>query len=140
MAESKKKILIPLDGTDRSLHSIDYVKQLFRKEDVEITLLNVLEIVIINDMMLSDTVVTNTQEESKSTLEKAKAQLQGYTVETSSTFGYAADEILRKAREEKFDIIVMTKSSKKGLARLIGSVTRKVLQEITHSLLIVVPE
>lgn len=140
MAEDKKKILIPLDGTDRSLHSIDYVKQLFRKEDVTITLLNVLEIVIINDMMLSDTVVTNTQKESKAILEAAKAQLQGYTVDTHSTFGYAADEILRKARQDKFDVIVMTKSSKKGLARLIGSVTRKVLQESTHSLLIIVPE
>lgn len=139
MSTNKKKILIPLDGTDRSMHSLDYVKQLFRKEEVTITLLNVLEIVIINDMMLSDTVVTNSQAESKAILENAKAQLQGYTVDTYSTFGYAADEILRKAREDKFDVIVMTKSSKKGLARLIGSVTRKVLQD-THTLLIIVPE
>lgn len=139
MSMNKKKILIPLDGTDRSMHSLDYVKQLFRKEDVDITLLNVLEIVIINDMMLSDTVVTNSQAESNSILENAKAQLQDYTVDTFSTFGYAADEILRKAREDKFYAIIMTKSSKKGLARLIGSVTRKVLQD-THTLLIIVPE
>lgn len=139
MSMNKKKILIPLDGTDRSMHSLDYVKQLFRKEDVDITLLNVLEIVIINDMMLSDTVVTNSQAESNAILENAKAQLKDYTVDTFSTFGYAADEILRKAREDKFYAILMTKSSKKGLARLIGSVTRKVLQD-THTLLIIVPE
>lgn len=139
MTTSKKKILIPLDGTDRSMHSLDYVKQLFKKDEVTITLLNVLEIVIINDMMLSDTVVTNSENESKAILENAKAQLQGYTVEAINTFGYASDEILRKAREDKFDAIIMTKSSKKGLARMIGSVTRKVLQD-THTLLIIVPE
>lgn len=139
MSTNKKKILIPLDGTDRSMHSIDYVKDLFKKEDVTITLMHVLEIVIINDMMLSDTVVTNSQKESDALMERAKAQLQGYTVDTYTPFGYAGDEILRKARQDKFDVIVMTKSSKKGLAKMIGSVTRKVLQD-THSLLIIVPE
>ncbi|WP_010236681.1 universal stress protein [Clostridium arbusti] len=139
MSTNKKKILIPLDGTDRSMHSLDYVKELFKKEDVTITIMHVLEIVIINDMMLSDTVVTNSQKESDLLMERAKAQLQGYNVETYNPFGYAGDEIVRKARQDKFDIIVMTKSSKKGLAKMIGSVTRKVLQN-TSTLLIIVPE
>ena len=37
----KKKILIPLDGTERSMHSIDLVKNLYRQDEVEIILLYV---------------------------------------------------------------------------------------------------
>ena len=38
-----KKILIPLDGTERSMHSIDLVKNLYKKDEIEITLLYIKE-------------------------------------------------------------------------------------------------
>ncbi len=40
----KKKVLVPLDGTDRSMHSIDWLKKLFEKEEIKVTLMNVAEI------------------------------------------------------------------------------------------------
>lgn len=39
----KFKILVPLDGTQRSMHSLDWLKRIFSKADVSITLINVME-------------------------------------------------------------------------------------------------
>lgn len=38
-----KKILLPLDGTDRSLNTLEWVKRNFSKEDVELYLVSILE-------------------------------------------------------------------------------------------------
>ncbi|WP_425514366.1 universal stress protein [Clostridium mobile] len=43
--------------------------------------------------------------------------------------GYASNEILKKSKEDNYDIIIMTKSTKKGLTRMIGSVTSKVAKQ-----------
>ncbi|MEY7999805.1 universal stress protein [Clostridium sp. Mt-5] len=134
----KIKILIPLDGTERSMHSIDWLKKLFNKEEVEVTLMNVTEIVIVNDMIITDE-VDRAQLASESILDKAKEEIKDYKVDTFFTFGYASDEILKKASQDNFNIIIMTKSTKKGLARMVGSVTSKVVKN-SRQLVIIVPE
>ena len=134
----KMKVLIPLDGTDRSMHSLDLLKDMFPKDKVEVTLMNVKEIVIVNGMVASEE-ITRAQELSQFILDTAERQLKGYDIEKCITFGYAADEILRKSKDENFDIIIMTKSTKKGLTRMIGSVTAKVVKN-TKSIVIIVPE
>ncbi|MBE6064920.1 universal stress protein [Clostridium cochlearium] len=134
----KMKVLIPLDGTDRSMHSLDLLKDMFPKDKVEVTLMNVKEIVIVNGMVASEE-IARAQELSQFILDTAERQLKGYDIEKCITFGYAADEILRKSKDENFDIIIMTKSTKKGLTRMIGSVTAKVVKN-TKSIVIIVPE
>ncbi|MBU5270269.1 universal stress protein [Clostridium cochlearium] len=134
----KMKVLIPLDGTDRSMHSLDLLKDMFPKDKVEVTLMNVKEIVIVNGMVASEE-IARAQELSQFILDTAERQLKGYDIEKCITFGYAADEILRKSKDENFDIIIMTKSTKKGLTRMIGSVTAKVVKN-TKSTVIIVPE
>ncbi|MHC6178557.1 universal stress protein [Clostridium sp. JNZ X4-2] len=134
----KTKILIPIDGTERSMHSIDWVKKLFKKEEVEVTLMNVTEIVIVNDMIITDE-IDRAQLTSESILNKAKEKISDYKADTFFTFGYASDEILKKASQDDFNIIIMTKSTKKGLARMIGSVTSKVVKN-SRQLVIIVPE
>jgi nucleotide-binding universal stress UspA family protein len=42
--------------------------------------------------------------------------------------GYIPDEILKKAEEGNYDVIIMAKSCKTGFLRMIGSVTSKVLK------------
>ena len=135
----KKKVLVPLDGTDRSRHSIDWLKKLFEKEEIKVTLMNVAEIVIANDMVISNDTVTRAQKESEDILDTALKKLEGYEVDKYCAFGYAADEILRKAKQEESDIIIMTKSTKKGIARMIGSVTTKVVKN-AKTLVIISPE
>ena len=138
----KIKILVPLDGTERSLHSINWLKDFFNKDDISITLMNVVETILTNKMVVS-TPDSNPyefdylEEESKLVLNTAIKELEGYEVEKYSIMGYAADEILKKAEKDSHDIIIMTKCSKKGLYRIIGSVTSKVVRNANVSVIVI---
>lgn len=134
----KMKVLIPLDGTDRSMRSLDLLKDMFPKDKVEVTLMNVKEIVIVNGMVASDE-VARAQELSQFIVDIGEKQLKGYDIEKCITFGYAAEEILRKSKDENFDMVIMTKSTKKGLTRMIGSVTARVVKN-TKSIVMIVSE
>lgn len=136
---TKKKILVPLDGTERSMHSIDWLKKLFKEDRVTITLMTIREIVMANDITITNSTIEQAQKDMDEVLDKAEKKLEGYEVEKYSDFGSAPDKILLKSKLENYDVIIMTKSNKKGLARIIGSVTNKVLKN-AHTLVIVVPE
>jgi len=134
----KTKILVPLDTTERSMHSLNWLKIFFSKNDIEITLMNVKEVVLTNDMAIGDKFEVLAKE-SELSLDKAEKELEGYEVKKITTLGYAADQILKEAKEDNYDIIIMTKSTKKGIPRMIGSVTRKVVRNAQVSV-IVLPE
>lgn len=136
--DNRKKVLIPVDGSERSMHSIEWVKKLFKEDEVDITLINVIEIVLVNDKVDIDQRY-NAEKISNEFLEKAAEKLEGYDVKKYCTFGYAADRILKKAKLDKFDMIIMTRSTKKGLDKIIGSVTTKVVKN-AENLILIVPE
>ena len=133
---NKKKVLIPIDGTERSMHSLDFVKEIFPKDSVEIIIMNVKELVLINEMIVADE-IQFAQELGAEILEAAKEKMKDYNVETYFTFGYPGDEIVKKATEENIGIIVMTKSTKRGLTRMIGSVTTNVVKRAKCIVMIV---
>ena len=134
----KTKILVPLDTTERSTHSINWIKKYFNKNDIEITLMNVREIIVAEDLIMPVN-IWDMREESNLALDEASVELEGYTVEKFATFGYASDQILKKAEEDNYDMIIMTKSTKKGLVRMVGSVTSKVIKN-AKATVIVIPE
>lgn len=136
---NKKRILIPIDGTERSMHSLELAKEIFPKDAVEITIMNVKELVITTGIEVADKMAVGA-EEGKKILEAAKSKMEGYNVTTCFKFGYAADEILKKAKEDLINIIIMTKSTKKGLTRMVGSVTSSVVKRATKSVVMIVPE
>jgi nucleotide-binding universal stress UspA family protein len=72
-------------------------------------------------------------------LNEAEKQLEGYTVNKLSILGSSADVILNEAKQGAFDMIVMAKSNARGLKRLIGSVTSKVVRD-SEVAVIVVPQ
>ena len=75
---------------------------------------------------------------SEDILSEAKEKIQDYyNTETYFTFGYPGDEIIKKANEENIGIIVMTKSTKRGLNRIIGSVTSSVVKRAKCIVMIV---
>lgn len=135
---ANRKILVPIDGTERSMRSFDFVKSIFPKESTEIILMNVKELVIIDGMTISDELRV-AEEIGKEILDSAEKELEGYSVNKYFTFGYAGDEIVKKAKEENVDFIVMTKSTKKGLTRIIGSVTVSVVKH-AKCIVMIVPE
>jgi len=133
---NKRKVLIPIDGTERSMHSLEFVKEIFPEGSVEIVLMNVKELVLINEMIVADE-IKFAQELGEEILEAAKEKMKNYSTETYFAFGYPGDEIIKKANEENIGIIVMTKSTKRGLTRLIGSVTTNVVKRAKCIVMIV---
>lgn len=135
---NKRKVLIPIDGTERSMHSLEFIKSIFSKDSVEIEIMNVKELVFIDGISLADE-IKNSEKIGMRILDNAAEIMEGYDVSTHFTFGYAADEIVRRSKEQEIDIIVMTKSTKKGLTRIIGSVTASVVKQ-AKCIVMIVPE
>ena len=63
----------------------------------------------------------------------AESELNGYKVNKLSISESVSDVVLKEAKDASYDMIVMTKSSVKGISRYIGSVTNKVIH---HSMLL----
>ena len=132
----KIKILVPLDGTERSMHSLNWLKKFFNKDDVSVTLINVMEALLTDEVMnpmnpIIGSIPTGFEyltKDSNLVLDKGIKELEGYEAYKISTLGYAADEILKISEKDNFDLIIMTKCSKNGLYRLVGSVTSKVVR------------
>lgn len=135
---SKLKILIPLDGSEKSMHSIDWLKKFFKSEDVEITLFVVTEAVLTKEVLEAN-LVEHLTHESELALDAAAKMLDGYTFTKLNTTGRASDSILTEAKAGNYDIIIMTKSSVKGISRIIGSVTTQVVRN-SEVAVVVVPE
>lgn len=132
----KRKVLVPIDGTERSKHSLEFIKSIFPSDKVELIIMNVKELVFINGMIISDE-LTAAKEMGDRILNEALKEVPEYKSETYFTFGYPGDEIVKKAKEDDIDIIVMTKSTRKGLTRMIGSVTINVVKHAKCSVMIV---
>lgn len=132
----KKKILIPLDGTERSMHSIDLVKHLYRQDEVEIILLYVKEDV--NNVIMEYDLAAAEKDMQRLTAPAVK-ELEGFEVTCEFGLIDAGSEIIKRAKMNKIDIIVMTKSTKKGLTRMIGSVTSYVVKN-APCIVMIVPE
>ena len=132
------KILVPLDGTEKSMHSLNWLKKFFGKEDVEVTLINVIEVLYSREM-LATSELENVKIKSGKVLEEAAIELKDYKVNKLIAMGFSSDVIVKEAKDGNYDMIVMTKSSVKGISRVIGSVTNKVIHH-SEVAVVVVPE
>ena len=131
-----KKILIPLDGTERSMHSIDLVKNLYNKDEVEITLLYIKEDV--KNMIMEEDLIAAEKDMQRMTAPAIK-ELMGYKLTCEFGLIDPGSEIVKRAIMNSIDIIIMTKSTKKGLTRMIGSVTSYVVRN-APCIVMIVPE
>ena len=124
----KFKILVPLVGSETSMHSLDWLKKFYSKDDAEVTLINVVEIYYSLPLyeLKNPEIEKN---ESNRFLNVAAHKLEGYKDNEMRAIGYAPDEILKEATNGKYDFMIMTKSSVKGISRMIGSVTTKVVRD-----------
>jgi nucleotide-binding universal stress UspA family protein len=136
---SKLKVLVPLDDSEKSLHSLNWLKKFYNGEDVEVTLINVVEMFYTGEMFTAEELFESAGYESNEILNEAEKKLDGYKVNKLSIWGHISDVILKEAKEGNYDMIVMTKSSVKGISRIIGSVTTKVVRN-SKVAVVVVPE
>lgn len=129
-----KKILLPLEDTERSIKALHYVKQHYPKSDTEIVLMMV-------DESMSYSVKTDAEAQALKELDDKlatiAASLEDYKVTTVSAVGKAGVRITRTAREKGADLIVMTKSSKEDRRNSIGDTAAYVLNNAPCDVVIV---
>ncbi|WP_061320824.1 universal stress protein [Clostridium botulinum] len=125
----KLKVLVPVDSSERSNYSLNLLENMFDKSQVEVTLINVKEVQV-NNIFLIQQQIKKLKEKSEKIMKEAKQKIKnlGYEYEMYSCFGMPADKIVEKAEKDNFDMIVMAKSNKKGLEKIKGSVTTKVVK------------
>jgi len=146
------KILVPHDGTEMSDKALERAVELAKAFNAQLILLNIIEQIPIppSIMLGSDPVlikrarrsVMRQLEQGWNKLVEIKGhELEKDEVSTTSDclVGTAADQILRYARANKIDIIVMASARLKGLSKIkaLGSVTRKVSELAECPVLIV---
>jgi nucleotide-binding universal stress UspA family protein len=125
-----KKILIPLDGSEYSLHALEKAVQIAKKFDGKITLINVYSVSSFNitPSQVFDYVLEIRKSGETILAEGEKiVKAEGIQVETLLKEGHVVEQIVKKARDENFDLIVI---GAKGISRLkeilLGSISHGV--------------
>ncbi len=129
-----KKILLPIEETERGLKALDYVKSHYTSDEAELVLMMV-------DERLGYSLKTEAEAAAIAELdEKLKtiaADLEGYRVKLMPDVGKAGVKITRAVRETGADLIVMTKSSKDDMLNSIGSTADYVINNSPCDVIIV---
>lgn len=120
-----RKILLPIDGSKRSIRTVEFVKQSIRPEDCEITVVKVIGAQLYLNSMEE---IKYRAEQVRPELDAVADMLKGYQVNTQVLLGSSPGvEIVEYAREMGADIIVMTRSSR-GPIRKLGSVAAHIVK------------
>ena len=135
------KILVPLDGSENSLHALEKAVQIAKKFDGKITLINVYSVSSFNvtpSQVFSYVLEIRKSGESILAEGEKIVKAEGIQVETFLKEGHIVEEILKKAREGNFDLIVI---GAKGISRLkeilLGSVSHGVTTKASSPVLVV---
>ena len=131
-----KKVLLPIDGSKRSARTIDMLKHTFRPEDADVTLVMV---EFKDERVEMNKIFEQYTEDAKHKLEDLAASLEGYQVHTELLFGTPGPEIVRYAKKEKFDLIMMTRSSRGPLQKM-GSVASYIVKKAPDCDLLIMRE
>lgn len=154
-----RKILVPYDGSsaaDKAFeHAIRFGAELRRSP--EIVLLSVVENIILppqigetrsavtNEMVsaeeLRKELYLSMKSHAKTMLDRKarEASEAGARATTNVRYGYAADEIVRFAKEEGVDVLIIGNVGLRGISKLrvLGSVSRSVAEKATCPVMIV---
>lgn len=120
-----KKVLLPVDGSDRSKRTVEVVKQLYKPDECELIIAKVIGAQL---YLNSTDEIKHNAEKAQPELDGVAAMLPGYQVSTQILLGSApGPEIVEYAKEMKVDTILMTRSSRGPLRRM-GSVAAYVVK------------
>ena len=119
-----KNILLPIDGSARSLRTIQMVKRTYTPAQVRLTILMVLPGQMHIDGELA---IQRAKEKAQEDLAGFARMLEGYNVQTDFRRGSPGPEIVHYAQEKGFDTLIMTRSSRGPLRRL-GAVATYVVK------------
>jgi len=132
------KILVPLDGSDKSIESLEVASTLAEKFDAEIYLLSVFKYYsfmegsfsMIKGSSETENLEDVLREHSKEIVSEGKKELQDKGITKIRAFvkmGSAAKEILKFSKEHKVDLIIIGSKGQGELSGyLLGGVSHKV--------------
>jgi len=132
-----KKILLPTDGSDRSMDAVRYAISLAKQTNASIMVLSV-----VDERVKSLTFAPDIKafldsafvEVAKTYVEVAEKEIkkEGISVDKSVRVGIPADEIIKEAEDSGADIIVIGSHGRTALqSALLGSVTMSVIHKET---------
>lgn len=147
MTIQMKKILVPTDFSEFSKQAVDYAVELAQRFEAEITLIYVLQdaVALFPEPGVAFPAPGNylqeLQESSQQALERLRESLPAeMTIHTVLRNGPPFVEIVRYAKEEDVDLIVIGTHGRSGLAHmLLGSVAEKVVRKASCPVLTVRP-
>ena len=120
-----KKVLLPMDGSKRSIHTVEMVKKICPPEECE---LHIVKVISAQLYLRSIEEIKENTETARPELEAVAALLPGYTVRTQVLLGSSPGvEIVEYAKEIGADMIIMTRSSR-GPLRKMGSVASYIVK------------
>ena len=126
-------ILVPVDFSSHAERAVKRAAALAREHNATLTLLHVVEDFVLYDDFY-DPVIPMTYEYEDTLMDAAAERLQKWAKELDLhspnievMLGSATATILSYAEAQKVDLIVMGSHGRRGLARLLGSTTRSVL-------------
>lgn len=132
-----KKILLPVDGSSRSLKTVESVKSFFSPDEVEIIVVKVISAQLYINSMEE---IKNNAEKARPELEAVSALLPDYNVKTQVLLGSTPGvEIVEFAKESGVDTIVMTRSTR-GPIRKLGSVASYIAKNAAFLNVIIMKE
>ncbi len=127
--EPLRKVLVPLDGSERALQAFGPAAELCRLFQARLLFLRVLEKIDYEE-----------RNRARAAMEEVEERSRAMGIDTLSFVaeGDPAERILDFARFHKADLIAMATHGRRGLARLLtGSVTEEVLRKSTLPVLVV---
>jgi len=147
------KILVPIDGSESSMEALELAVDLAVKYKSKICIVNVIPTYQLyhwltafgctffyEDALFPSGILREMEEESKSFLMSTLTSIQSIGVESYAIIGkgHQASEIVRIAKEENVDLIVIGNNNPNIFARLIfGSVSHSVAHKAPCPVLIV---
>ncbi len=130
-----KKILIPTDLSEEARHVLPYAVEFARSYGAKIILVHVVDARWVGPVasaefpgMVEDQ-IDSSKTAATQVMEEMRIELGDLEVETQVLIGSPHVEIVRYARSEDVDLIILATHGRTGLAHaLIGSVAEKVVQ------------
>lgn len=142
-----KKILLPLDGSERAVKALNHAVELAQKLGSKITVMYVVPSLpaYVNTAVdqlghAQQTIINELTRHGREMLEEVVSSVsdKGVEIDTFTILGQPADEILEKAKLENYDLIIM---GSRGLGEikgyLMGSVSNRVTRHASCPVLII---
>jgi len=135
------KVLVATDGSEHAMKAVKRALEMAEKEGAKVTLMSVAYYAGLDVDEMTPGIRERLDAEAKDALSKAKAifDKKGITAETALEAGIVpANNIIRKAEEGKFDMIIMGHRGITGLAgSLMGSTAAKVVSNAPCSVSVI---